>query len=303
MSLRTFANRGIAALSRELLGINGRNIRVVYRHNPREHFPLADDKILAKARLGAAGVPVPRTLATASSHRQLSHFLGALRDREDFVIKPANGSAGGGVVVIVARDGTRWRTAGGRTLDAAALRRHSSDILFGSFTLDVPDTALAEERLVPHPVLAEIFPHGLSDVRVITLLGIVAAAMLRVPTRTSGGRANLHQGAIGVGVDIRHGRTTRALLRGRRIGRHPDSGTPLAGVDVPCWDRVLSVAQRAASAVPLGYLGVDIGLDELRGPVVLEINKRPGLEIQNVNGAGLRPVLERIEAGAGGGPR
>lgn len=285
------------ALSSEILGINGRNVRVVYPYNPRQHFPIADDKVLAKKWLSAAGVPVPETIAVASGFADLTPLIEAVSLHDDFVIKPASGSGGGGIVVLTSRDGVgAWKTAGGRRLDAGALRRHSADILFGSFTLDVPDKVLAEQRLIPHPVLAGLFAQGLSDVRVITLQAKPAAAMLRVPTRASGGRANLHQGAIGLGVDLRTGRTTTARHHGRSIDAHPDSKAPLIGVQLPHWDAIMDVAVRSATAVPLGYLGVDVGIDSTRGPVVLEINKRPGLEIQNVNGFGLRPILERIGA-------
>jgi predicted ATP-grasp superfamily ATP-dependent carboligase len=44
----------------------------------------------------------------------------------------------------------------------------------------------------------------------------------------------------------------------------------------------------------LGYVGVDIVLD-VSGPMVLEVNKRPGLEIQNTNLAGLLQRLKYIE--------
>ena len=295
MTLRERFARALLALRTEVLGINGRNVRVVYPHNPRRHFPIADDKVLAKQHLEPAGVPVPRTLFVARSFADLSALGEMLRTCEEFVMKPANGSGGGGIVVVVGRDGDGWRTAGGSRLDLGALRRHAADVLFGSFTLDLPDVVLVEERLVPHPVLATLFPDGLSDVRVITLAGVPAAAMVRVPTRASGGRANLHQGAIGLGVDLASGTTTRARLHGRPVERHPDTKAPLAGIVLPQWPRILEVARLAAAAVPLGYLGVDVGLDAARGPVVLEINKRPGLEIQNVNGHGLRPILERIE--------
>ena len=99
-------------------------------------------------------------------------------------------------------------------------------------------------------------------------------------------------------MDLATGRATRARLRGRSITTHPDSKAPLVDVPLPHWDEILDVARRSAAAVPLGYLGVDVGIDARRGPVVLEINKRPGLEIQNVNGFGLRPILEAIEAGS-----
>ncbi len=281
-----------------LLGINGRNVRVVYRHNARRHFPIADDKVLAKEWLSRAGVPVPPTIFVAESFADLPGLTAAIAPLDEFVIKPASGSGGGGIAVIVGRAGENgWRTAGGRTATLDDLRRHAADVLFGSFSLDLPDKVLVEERLVPHEVLSRIFPGGLADVRVITLKGVPAAAMVRIPTKASGGRANLHQGAIGVGVDIASGRTTRAVLKGREVAKHPDTGADLVGVALPDWPTVVDIAKRAAGGVPLGYLGVDVGLDASRGPVVLEINKRPGLEIQNVNARGLRDVLEAIEGG------
>ncbi len=46
-------------------------------------------------------------------------------------------------------------------------------------------------------------------------------------------------------------------------------------------------ARNASHAIPLGYIGVDICIDQTRGPLVLEVNGRPGIEIQNVQKRGL----------------
>jgi glutathione synthase/RimK-type ligase-like ATP-grasp enzyme len=46
--------------------------------------------------------------------------------------------------------------------------------------------------------------------------------------------------------------------------------------------------------VELGYLGVDIVLTPDKGPILLELNARPGLGIQIANLAGLVPRLEKI---------
>jgi hypothetical protein len=45
----------------------------------------------------------------------------------------------------------------------------------------------------------------------------------------------------------------------------------------------------------LGYMGTDMVLDKEEGPMVLELNARPGLAIQIANGAGLLPRLQHIE--------
>ena len=119
--------------------------------------------------------------------------------------------------------------------------------------------------------------------------------MMRVPTRASGGRANLHQGAIGVGLRIADGFAVRATSKKGGALTHTEEGDPVTGFHVPMWEAVIDTARRAASAVPLQYIGVDVVLDAGLGPIVMELNVRPGLEIQNVNRRGMRRRLERIE--------
>jgi glutathione synthase/RimK-type ligase-like ATP-grasp enzyme len=120
-------------------------------------------------------------------------------------------------------------------------------------------------------------------------------SMTRVPTKQSDGKANLHQGALGIAIDIASGVTTHAQFLGQSIDRHPDSGIALLGRTLPFWPEVLALAVRAAQAVPLKYLGVDISISPA-GPLLLEINVRPGLEIQNVNKRGMLGMLEAITA-------
>jgi hypothetical protein len=106
----------------------------------------------------------------------------------------------------------------------------------------------------------------------------------------------LHQGAAGFAVDLESGRLGTGIHEGRVIDAHPDSGEKLAGRELPHWPEVLGIACAAQRAVPLGYAGVDVCLDERRGPVVLEINARPGIEIQNALQKGLVPGLRQALA-------
>lgn len=294
--------RGWRALLRRraaLVGINRRNLDFIHEHNERRYYPLADDKVLAKEVLAAAGVRVPRTLAVCGRLADVPAAIELLGGFDEFVIKPARGSGGGGILVAAGRAGAgRWRSAAGGEIGAAELRRHLAEIVFGAYALwgGLGDRALVEERIEPHESLRELWPHGLPDIRVITLDGEPRVAMLRVPTSRSGGRANLHQGGVGVAVDLASGRMSRAVLAGAPIDRHPDSGRPLVGVVVPSWAAVVDLARRAARAVPLGYLGVDLVLDRSASPLVLELNVRPGLEIQNVHGRGLAEFLGEVEA-------
>jgi hypothetical protein len=117
--------------------------------------------------------------------------------------------------------------------------------------------------------------------------------MIRIATKDSNGTANLHQGAIGVGIDWDSGVTTHASQHGKSITAHPDTGTALLGVNLPHWQQIRDIALKVAGAVPLKYLGIDIAIGET-SPYMLEINARPGIEIQNVNQVGLRNILENI---------
>ena len=120
--------------------------------------------------------------------------------------------------------------------------------------------------------------------------------MLRLATQSSDGKANLHQGAIGVGLDIRTGKSIAAVQHNQLILEHPDTGNELTSLQVPNWRQLLLLASRCYDMTGLGYLGADIVLDRNRGPLLLELNARPGLTIQVTNQAGLKPRLEHIEA-------
>jgi predicted ATP-grasp superfamily ATP-dependent carboligase len=86
------------------------------------------------------------------------------------------------------------------------------------------------------------------------------------------------------------------------VSQHPDTQQRLLGVEVPSFARVLEIAVTATDETGLGYIGADVVVDAKRGPVILELNARPGLAIQAANRAGLvhrlRAVGERLRAGA-----
>src|SRR5262249_1841528 len=137
-----------------------------------------------------------------------------LARRQDFVIKPNRGAGGRGVLVIVGREGKRFVRHNGLRLELNEVRQHVSRIISGLFSLGGrADEAMIQQRVVPDLSFERISYQGTADVRVIVYRGVPAMAMLRLPTKLSGGRANLHQGAIGAGVALDSGRTIRAVLR------------------------------------------------------------------------------------------
>jgi alpha-L-glutamate ligase-like protein len=279
-----------------VLGINARNANYVLQHNPRRLYPLVDDKILCKARLKAHGIAVPEQLGVVRGQYQAGALARRLRTLDAFAIKPATGTGGDGVLVTLGRRGRDWLSPGGQLLSLADIQYHVSGILAGMYSLAGQlDAALIEELVRTDPALHPIAPEGVPDIRVIVFRGVPVMAMMRLPTRRSGGKANLHQGAIGAGIDMQTGITLSAVMQHDIVDQHPDTGALIAGFRVSGWRALIQLSARCFDAIPLGYLGVDIVLDERHGPLVLELNARPGLAIQIANRSGLQHRLSYVD--------
>ncbi|HZD89003.1 MAG TPA: sugar-transfer associated ATP-grasp domain-containing protein, partial [Pseudolabrys sp.] len=136
---------------------------------------------------------------------------------------------------------------------------------------------------------------GVPDIRLIAYRGVPVMGMLRLPTTESEGKANLHQGAIGAGIDLATGRTLTAVSRNSVVRQHPDTLADITGVLIPSFDRMLDIAAGCNEMTGLGYIGVDLVLDRSKGPLMLELNARPGLNIQIANRAGLGARLEAVD--------
>lgn len=280
-----------------VLGMNARNVRVD-AENSFSAVRLVNSKYQTKKTLEGVGVPVAPSLYLIQDRRDLARLdWGALPDR--WALKPNLGRRGAGILLAADREGTGWRTASGRPLSRERITEHLRCILDAEYSLEgvERDAGLFEPLIVPHAALAGLVPSGLPDIRVICHGQDPLLAMIRLPTVASEGKANLHQGAIGAAVDLGSGRVTRAIFGRQQIEEHPDTGARIVGAEVPEWDRVVEAAAGCAAATGLGYLGADVVVDEERGPLVLEVNARPGLEIQNVTGVGLRGLLPDSLAG------
>jgi alpha-L-glutamate ligase-like protein len=284
-----------------IMGINRRNAEFTLTHNPRRYYPLVDDKLRTKELAAAASIPVPELYGVVQSEYQVRHLPVWLKNHEDFVIKPAHGSGGEGILVIAGRGQANYRTVGGLLMTLEEVNHHVFNILGGLYSLGgQTDAALIEYRVRFDPVFDHISYQGVPDVRIIVFLGVPVMAMLRLPTRASGGKANLHQGAIGAGIDLATGVTLKGVSRQDIVGEHPDTGHSIQGLVIPHWETLLDIAARCQELTGLGYLGVDLVLDQNLGPLLLELNARPGLAIQIANAAGLmhrvKLVQEHIQA-------
>jgi alpha-L-glutamate ligase-like protein len=280
-----------------ILGMNQRNAACILDHNPRVLFRQVDDKLRMRDLCVRIGVPTPEVYSSLDSHSCLHRLKAVLADRDDFVIKPNCGSGGRGILVIVGFEGKHYLRHNGERIRLHALRQQLSDILSGMHSLGGrPDRAIIQQRVRLHPAFEPVTYKGIPDVRVVVYRNEPAMAMLRLPTRESNGRANLHQGGIGAGIDMATGLTHHAVQRDRFAERHPDTGEALVGRLVPHWKHILRMSRRVAEATGLGYIGVDIVIDPAQGPLLLEANARPGLAIQIANAQGLLPCLAEIDA-------
>lgn len=284
--------------SGEILGMNARNLDYVRPLNRRRGRRIADDKLLSKRTLGKAGLPVPKLVATIRTNEELEAFDWSTLPGS-FALKPNRGFGGEGILVVYGRKKGRddaWVKADGSMVTVSDIRSHIRNILDGSFSLtNSPDIAFFEERLT---LLKSFKPYtykGIPDLRVIVYNHVPVMAMLRLPTKQSGGKANLHQGAIGVGIDLANGTTTTAVMGSAHVLEYvPRTRLQLSGIRIPYWKEILRIAIEAQKVSGLGFLGADIAIDRERGPVLLELNARPGLSIQLANLDGLKRRLERV---------
>jgi alpha-L-glutamate ligase-like protein len=279
-----------------VLGINRRNAEYILVHNDRRFYPLVDDKALTKTIAQEKGIAVPELYGTIEIQAQVADIPDIVAGHDDFVVKPAQGSQGQGIVVVTGRSRGLYKLADGKLMDDGELAFHTSNILSGIFSLGgQPDKALIEYRVKFDPVFEAISYQGVPDVRIIVYFGIPVMAMVRLPTRLSKGKANLHQGCIGAGIDISTGRTLTAVWRNDIVEEHPDTGNRVSGVEIPGWQTLLEIAARSHELTGLGYQGIDLVLDKDLGPLILELNARPGLNIQIANRAGLAGRLEKAD--------
>ena len=280
----------------DILGMNTRNVRYL-RLNKGKGRRIADSKLLTKTVLKKKRVPHPQLITIIENYSDMQMF-DFLSLKSGFVLKPSEGLGGDGIVVVKKPSmyAGEWITMSGEIVNLESLKVHIGGILEGQFSRNrTPDICIIEERIKIHPKFRKYAHGGTPDVRVIVFNSVPVMAMLRLPTKESNGKANLHQGAIGVGVDLATGITTYAVHNDTLISYIPGTEKKVNGIVIPDWEEILKVAIDAQHASTLNYAGIDLVVDEEKGPLVLEINDQPGLQIQVANRRGLYSRLKRVE--------
>ncbi|MFD0963998.1 sugar-transfer associated ATP-grasp domain-containing protein [Pseudofulvibacter geojedonensis] len=277
------------------LGINERNASLIYPNNDRKNYKYADDKILTKSILEKHQIACTKTYAIIERIGGIQTGWESVQKYDKVAIKPANGSGGGGIKILRKDTNGNWISSG-KVVSNDDIYFHMANIIMGIFSLGSNDRVIIEECIEPHSFFQEIYPQGVPDFRVILLKEKPLLAMLRVPTDKSDGKANLHQGGIGIGIDMERGVLTQGYDGKSYFDNHPDNGNQILNKPIPLWEEVLTIAKKTAKYFPLNYLGADIVLDKNHGPLILEINVRPGLGIQMANKIGLKEILQKTNA-------
>lgn len=279
-----------------IMGMNSRNILYIGRYNQRQFYPLVDDKLKTKQLALEHQLNVPDLLGVIDNQHDVQSFQTFLPGHDGFCIKPSKGSGGKGILVVKYNAQGQMCRSNGAVIEARDIQRHISNILAGVFSLGGDhDVAMVESLIEVDDSLKHYSYEGVPDIRVIVFAGIPIMAMIRLSCSASKGKANLHQGAVGVGLDILSGQAIRAVQYGKPIDCHPDTREPLHSLQVKNWQQLLNLACACYDMTKLGYIGVDLVLDKNKGPILLELNARPGLAIQTANNTGLLPRLHYIE--------
>lgn len=276
--------------------MNRRNVVLIAQNNPRALYPRVDDKLQTKRITSGTSIAVPGLIGVVKTQYHVLQVKEFLNNHETFVIKPSKGSGGKGILVIMGRNGEDFLKPSGAKVTLKELQHHLSNTLSGLYSLGgKPDVAMIEELVEFSNDFHGFSFEGVPDIRVILYKGYPVMAMTRLSTRESDGKANLHQGAVGLGIDLATGLPLKAVQHNQPVEYHPDTKRKLSDFKVPLWKDLLLLASRCYEVTDMGYLGADIVIDKNRGPLLLELNARPGLAIQIANGIGMLSRISHIE--------
>jgi hypothetical protein len=262
--------------------------------NPVQYRLPFRNKLIFNRVFGGRGLPVARVLGVydprvghtveGQSLRNADDLRQWLRQAPDdgFVFKALWGVEGYQVLVLACRTAEAresFQTLSGERYDADRL------VKFAQRTEDLerkgvlePQAYLIEERVRPHPALAELVGPTLCCVRVVTFIATngapaILGAVYKIQPKPLG-VDHLSHGAIGSWVDLESGTLGQGRTR-HELGYTsviPGTDKIFVGSKLPHWTEVRDVALKAARVFPWARsIGWDIAISD-RGPVLIEGN-------------------------------
>lgn len=278
-----------------LLGQNARNLKYIKWFNSKMARKLADSKLQTKYFLKKKGIPVPETLAVFKKHSEITEEV-VQQLEPPFVIKPNAGFWGKWIIVINKRDSLNNFIS--NTWDVFTIKyihTHLLNIVDWFFSLaGLRDKVIIEKKIEIDDEVQILWKYWLPDIRVICFNMVPVMAMLRIPTEKSWWKANLHSWACAAWIDIGSWRLTY-ITQHSKIVKSVIWIWDIRGLVLPHWDKMLKMVVSVQKETNIWYLWCDIVMDNKDWPLLLEINIRPGLEVQIANLAKLKDRLERVE--------
>lgn len=155
----------------------------------------------------------------------------------------------------------------------------------------IKDKIMIEEKLLPSQQFKTFCEWGLADIRIIVFNLVPVAAMIRIPTKKSEGKANLAKGGIALKIDIGTGRVS---YERKSIKKHfPETYENFKKINLEYREEILNLSSKIQYFVNLWYLALDWVITE-SWPKLLEINARAGLDIQKITKVKLEEALKKI---------
>jgi len=253
---------------------------------PGEDAPFGD-KIEFAERCRERGIPTAPVLLVVSRGEFFAGFAGervaAPRLPEaDLFVKQASGTGGLGAERWWFDEADGYHNDDGRHL--------GHDAMLAELALrSRKGPCLVQRRFENHSTLRDLCNGALSTVRITTIEDEhghpeVTHAVLRMALTAGKPVDNFHAGGIAAPVDLRTGDLGPASDVGLRpdVGWcdvHPETGAKILGRRLPWWGETLELARRAHAAFPKRVVvGWDVAILE-DGPVVIEGNGSPDLDI------------------------
>lgn len=254
----------------------------LYRDDParRASAKLLNDKLAFHHFCAARGLPTARLFAVVSKgvFAWTDHAQTVL-PAVDLFLKPRKENGGSGAERWAYVDGRYHRHGSRDTLSANELTDRLAK-------LSQRQAYLVYECLANHPAIGDLTAGALCTLRLHTMLNEEGRPEhLFTMFRMSQFRERIvdTQDGIAAAVDAASGilgPASNSSPVARWMDHHPVSGMRITGRAIPFWRDALALALSTHAQLGSAYLvGWDIAITE-RGPVILEANKAPDVEIE-----------------------